>query len=124
MLIHVAQGYIPSNTLPLSRAFDLSFRGRLSRWSFCVCVQTISQKCLDTIRDWTPKLAKALNVIGLINIQYCVQDDEVGFPWQNGTLSWRHCPRFPGLPCVRMPQEKGEFIDCTMGCAHCLSLSL
>jgi hypothetical protein len=29
------------------------------------------------IRDWTPKLAKALKVVGLINIQYCVQDNQV-----------------------------------------------
>ena len=29
------------------------------------------------IRDWTPKIAKALNVIGLINIQYAVQDNQV-----------------------------------------------
>ena len=37
--------------------------------------QTIAAECLDVIRDWTPKLAKALKVVGLINIQYCVQDD-------------------------------------------------
>ena len=40
--------------------------------------QTIPQECLDVIRDWTPKIAKALNVIGLINIQYAVQDGQVG----------------------------------------------
>lgn len=39
--------------------------------------QTIPAECLDTIRDWTTKLAKALKVIGLINIQYCIQDNEV-----------------------------------------------
>ncbi len=39
--------------------------------------QTIPTKCLDTIREWTVKLAKALKVVGLINIQYCVQDEEV-----------------------------------------------
>ena len=39
--------------------------------------QTIAQECLDTIREWTPKLAKALKVVGLINIQYCIQDNEV-----------------------------------------------
>ena len=39
--------------------------------------QTIPEECLDTIRDWTTKLAKALKVIGLINIQYCIQDNEV-----------------------------------------------
>ena len=41
--------------------------------------QTISAECLATIRDWTPKLAKALKVVGLINIQYAVQDNQVRF---------------------------------------------
>jgi carbamoyl-phosphate synthase large subunit len=39
--------------------------------------QTISESCLATIRDWTPKLARALGVVGLINIQYAVQDNQV-----------------------------------------------
>ncbi|KAK9816811.1 hypothetical protein WJX72_005323 [[Myrmecia] bisecta] len=39
--------------------------------------QTISAECLAVIRDWTPKLAKALKVVGLINIQYCIQDNQV-----------------------------------------------
>lgn len=39
--------------------------------------QTIAKECLDTIREWTPKLAKALKVVGLINIQYCIQDNQV-----------------------------------------------
>lgn len=39
--------------------------------------QTISPECLATIREWTPKLAKALKVVGLINIQYAVQDNQV-----------------------------------------------
>ena len=42
-----------------------------------VCAQTISEAALATIREWTPKLAKALKVVGLINIQYCVQDNQV-----------------------------------------------
>lgn len=39
--------------------------------------QTISESCLETIREWTPKIAKALGVVGLINIQYAVQDNKV-----------------------------------------------
>lgn len=39
--------------------------------------QTISERCLDVIRDWTPKIARELNVCGLINIQYAIQDNEV-----------------------------------------------
>lgn len=35
---------------------------------------------VQTIREWTPKLARDLRVIGLINIQYCVQDNQVPSP--------------------------------------------
>lgn len=49
--------------------------------SACVIpAQTVSEESLATIREWTPKLAKDLKVIGLINIQYCVQDNQVGCP--------------------------------------------
>ena len=48
--------------------------------SACVIpTQGISEEALATIREWTPKLAKDLRVIGLINIQYCVQDNQVRF---------------------------------------------
>lgn len=39
--------------------------------------QTIPAECLEVIRDWTSKLAKELKVVGLINIQYCIQDNQV-----------------------------------------------
>lgn len=39
--------------------------------------QTIAEDCLAVIREWTPKLARALKVVGLINIQYCIQDNQV-----------------------------------------------
>ena len=39
--------------------------------------QTISQKDIDTIIDYTEKLARALNVVGLINIQFIVAPDGV-----------------------------------------------
>lgn len=35
--------------------------------------QTIPTTTLNTIREWTVKVAKALNVVGLINIQYAIQ---------------------------------------------------
>ena len=38
---------------------------------------TISQKVKDTIVDYTGRLAKALHVIGLINIQFIAMDEEV-----------------------------------------------
>ncbi|XWS10044.1 hypothetical protein CRYUN_Cryun39dG0042100 [Craigia yunnanensis] len=34
--------------------------------------QTIPSSCLDTIRSWTTKLAKRLNVCGLMNCQYAI----------------------------------------------------
>ena len=38
---------------------------------------TLSETALATIRDWTVKLAKRLNVIGLMNIQYAIKGDDV-----------------------------------------------
>ncbi|KAL9144604.1 hypothetical protein ABFS82_14G307100 [Erythranthe guttata] len=34
--------------------------------------KTVSSKCLETIRSWTTKLAKRLNVCGLMNCQYAI----------------------------------------------------
>lgn len=34
--------------------------------------KTVSSTCLETIRNWTTKLAKRLNVIGLMNCQYAI----------------------------------------------------
>ncbi|KAG6408282.1 hypothetical protein SASPL_131287 [Salvia splendens] len=34
--------------------------------------QTVSSSCLETIRSWTTKLAKGLNVCGLMNCQYAI----------------------------------------------------
>ncbi len=39
--------------------------------------QSLSQKVKDTIAEYTKRLAKALNVIGLINIQFIAVGDEV-----------------------------------------------
>ncbi|MGD1950934.1 MAG: carbamoyl-phosphate synthase large subunit [Leptolyngbyaceae cyanobacterium] len=38
---------------------------------------TLNDQALSIIRDWTVKLAKALQVIGLMNIQFAVKDDQV-----------------------------------------------
>ncbi|PSR15272.1 carbamoyl phosphate synthase large subunit [filamentous cyanobacterium CCP3] len=38
---------------------------------------TLPDAALATIRDWTMKLAKRLNVIGLMNIQFAVKGDQV-----------------------------------------------
>ncbi len=39
--------------------------------------QSLSDKAIATIRTWTDKLAKALKVVGLMNIQYAVQGEQV-----------------------------------------------
>jgi len=39
--------------------------------------QTLSASALETIRRWTVELAKSLKVIGLMNIQFAVQGEEV-----------------------------------------------
>lgn len=38
---------------------------------------TLSAEVIATIRQWTTQLANALNVVGLMNIQYAVQGDQV-----------------------------------------------
>lgn len=39
--------------------------------------QNLSKKVLDTIEDYTAKLARALQVIGLMNVQYAIKDGKV-----------------------------------------------
>mmetsp|Transcript_12475 Transcript_12475/g.41082 ORF Transcript_12475/g.41082 Transcript_12475/m.41082 type:complete len:1151 (+) Transcript_12475:3-3455(+) len=39
--------------------------------------QTLSDSAMATIREWTKKLAQELKVVGLLNIQYAVRDDDV-----------------------------------------------
>ncbi|EHP88260.1 Carbamoyl-phosphate synthetase large chain domain protein [Methanotorris formicicus Mc-S-70] len=39
--------------------------------------QTLPKEVIDTIIDYTTKLARALNIVGLINIQYAVKDGKV-----------------------------------------------
>lgn len=39
--------------------------------------QTVPPEALATIRDWTPKIARALGVVGFLNVQYAVQDGKL-----------------------------------------------
>ena len=39
--------------------------------------QSISAAANATMREWTKAIAKELKVVGLVNIQYAIQDDEV-----------------------------------------------
>ncbi len=44
--------------------------------SACILpTRTLSAEVLQTIRDWTHKLAQKLGVVGLMNVQYAVKDD-------------------------------------------------
>ena len=46
--------------------------------SACVLpARSLSEAVLQTIRDWTVKLAQSLNVVGLMNVQYAVQEEQV-----------------------------------------------
>ena len=37
----------------------------------------VAERHLDTIRDWTRRIARALGVVGLMNIQFAIKDDVV-----------------------------------------------
>ncbi len=37
----------------------------------------VAERHLDTIRDWTRRIARALHVVGLMNIQFAIKDDVV-----------------------------------------------
>ena len=43
----------------------------------CLPSISLSEKALSTIRDWTRSLARSLNVVGLMNVQFAVQGDTV-----------------------------------------------
>src|SRR5258705_7988767 len=45
--------------------------------SSCVLPATIGRKELQTIEDYTVRLALALNVVGLMNVQYAIKDGTV-----------------------------------------------
>jgi carbamoyl-phosphate synthase large subunit len=46
--------------------------------SSCVLpATTLSEQTLETIRQYTTKLARALNVVGLMNVQYAIKEEKV-----------------------------------------------
>ena len=66
--------------------------------------QSISQKTKDTIVQYTEKLAKALHVIGMVNIQYVLYNDEV-YVIEVNPRSSRTVPyisKVTGIPMVQM----------------------
>jgi carbamoyl-phosphate synthase large subunit len=67
-------------------------------------VQSIGKKARDTIVDYTEKLAKALHVIGMVNVQYVLYNDEV-YVIEVNPRSSRTVPyisKVTGIPMVQM----------------------
>ena len=65
---------------------------------------SLSQEVLTTIRNWTVQLAKALKVVGLMNIQYAVQGEQVYILEANPRAS-RTVPyvsKTTGVPLAKM----------------------
>ncbi|MGJ3249994.1 MAG: carbamoyl-phosphate synthase large subunit [Elainellaceae cyanobacterium] len=65
---------------------------------------SLTQAALETIRTWTVKLAQALKVIGLMNIQYAVQGEQVYILEANPRAS-RTVPfvsKATGVPLAKM----------------------
>ncbi|MDF2821929.1 MAG: carbamoyl-phosphate synthase, large subunit [Clostridiales bacterium] len=66
--------------------------------------QTVSQKCIDTLVDYTTRLAKSLKVLGLINIQFIIYKEEV-FVIEVNPRSSRTVPyisKVTGVPMVKL----------------------
>lgn len=66
--------------------------------------QNISRKIKDTIVDYTKRLSAALNVIGMVNIQYVLHNDEV-YVIEVNPRSSRTVPyisKVTGIPMVKM----------------------
>jgi len=51
---------------------------------------SLTPAILDTIRDYTKRLALALKVVGLMNVQYAIQRDTV-FVLESESASFAHC---------------------------------
>jgi len=90
-----------------------------------------SENVIEKMKDYSRKLAKALNVIGLVNIQFAVQDEEVFIIEVNPRAS-RTVPfvcKATGLPIVKiacrlMLGEKLADIKDEYGLADCDKLGL
>jgi carbamoyl-phosphate synthase large subunit len=68
---------------------------------------TLSEASLATIRAWTVKLAKRLQVVGLMNIQFAVKDDQVYILEANPRAS-RTVPfvsKATGLPLAKLAAQ-------------------
>ncbi len=69
--------------------------------------RTISQEHLDQIRDYTAQIAKALKVVGVINVQYAICENKVYILEANPRAS-RTVPivsKVTGIPMARLATE-------------------
>jgi carbamoyl-phosphate synthase large subunit len=69
--------------------------------------RNISQKHLDTIEEFTARIAKELEVVGIINVQYAICDDQVYIIEANPRAS-RTVPlvaKVMGLPMARLATQ-------------------
>ncbi|MBT4496152.1 MAG: carbamoyl-phosphate synthase large subunit [Gemmatimonadetes bacterium] len=69
--------------------------------------RNIPQKHLDTIEDYTARIAKELEVVGIINVQYAICDDQVYIIEANPRAS-RTVPlvaKVMGLPMARLATQ-------------------
>jgi len=69
--------------------------------------RNIDQKHLDTIEDYTARIAKELEVVGIINVQYAICDDKVYIIEANPRAS-RTVPlvaKVMGLPMARLATQ-------------------
>jgi carbamoyl-phosphate synthase large subunit len=65
--------------------------------------QTIPESNLATIRDYTEKLARALKVVGLMNVQYAIKDGEV-FVLEVNPRASRTVPYVSKATGIRLPK--------------------
>ena len=79
-----------------------------------ICVYppyTFSQKVIDTLVDYTGRFARELKVVGLVNVQYAVQNDRV-YVIEVNPRSSRTVPyisKVTGVPMVDLA------VRCTLG---------
>ncbi len=69
--------------------------------------RTISGEHLDTIRDYTARIARDLDVVGIMNVQYAIADDQVYILEANPRAS-RTVPvvsKVTGLPLARLATQ-------------------
>ena len=89
--------------LPRARyhAAGRAHRRSLRRLHLRLPAHTFSQKVIDTLVDYTGRFARELKVVGLVNVQYAVQNDHVYVIEVNPRSSRTVPPTSPKSPVCR-----------------------